>query len=104
LESPHQPIVIPCDIARGTFPTECWVRVDAELDRKPLPITAFVPVVYVKDPRPGSEGRREGEVKVQIGMQNNGHSGIIFPGELLSVSNPITVDTNWLNKVKIGKP
>jgi hypothetical protein len=97
-------VALPCAVARGTFPTERWVKVDARFEKKPLPITAFVPIGYVYDPKPNTESSRKGSVDVHVSFRHNGHSGLIFPGELLSVSNPVTVDSIWLDEVSIRRP
>jgi hypothetical protein len=84
---------LPCETGQGTFPTERWIKVDAELNQKALPITAFVPLESLR--------KKEDDefVQVVVSFKNNGYSGLTFPGELLSVSNPVTVDSNWLWKV-----
>lgn len=92
-------VSLPCSVSGGAFSDERWIRVDAEHDRKPFAVTAFVPIAHVNDPQPELRSHREGSVKVRINYINNGHSSLIFPGELLSVSNPVRVDSSWLTKV-----
>ena len=67
---------------------------NAELNRKALPITAFVPRECLSE-----KNRDDVYVQVIVSFENNGYSGLTFPGELLSVSNPVTVDSAWLSKV-----
>src|ERR1700688_2727491 len=97
--NPQHHLSLPCNVSGGTFPTERWIKVDAELNRKIFPITAFVPMGYVKDPTPNSDQSREGFVRVRVSFKNNGHTALIFPGELLSVSNPVRGDSSSLTKV-----
>jgi hypothetical protein len=97
--SNSQNVSLPCNVSGGTFPTERWIKVNAELNRNTFPITAFVPMGYVTDPTPEAEQLREGFVRVRVSFKHNGHTGLIFPGELLSVSNPVQVDSSWLTKV-----
>ena len=94
---------IPCIIAPGAFPQERFVKVDAKLDNKPITITAFVPTQHVRDPAPTSNTQRNGEIIVAtIRPFEQKNVALLFPGELLSGSNPVRVDAEWFSRISNG--
>ena len=97
-------VSLPCIVAPGSFPTERWIKVNAEADKKPLIITAFVPLEYVKDSNPTSKSQRSGHVTTYLRFRKENNVALLFPGELLSSTNPVRVSADWLLKVSNGKP
>lgn len=87
-----------CFVSPGAFSFERFVKVDAQADQKDLIITAFVPDKYVEDPEPKSNKIRKGRITAIVRYIEGQYVGLLFPGELLSVSNPVRVSKTWLSK------
>lgn len=96
-------VSLPCLIAPGAFSTERFIKVDAEADNKPLPITGFVPIEFLNDPSPDSKDQRDGHVSTHLRFASDHHVALLFPGELLSATNPVRVSLDWFLKVSNGK-
>ena len=84
-----QKIWIRCDnVKRGMFPTERTVNLKIPAPGKKL-ISAFVPDDSVKD----------GKVAVLVSSSpHNGKVSILFPGEVMTTTNPVLVRTSWLER------
>ncbi len=84
-----QKIWVLCDdVKQGMFPTERTVNLKVPAPKKTL-ISAFVPDDSVK----------EGKVAVLVsGKPENGKVSILFPGEVLTTTNPVLVPTAWLER------
>jgi hypothetical protein len=74
---------IRCEVKPGMFPSERYIHVDVSGAR---PISGFVP----------QEEVQEGRVRAVISQLMNGSVALLFRGELLSVTNPVTVPADWL--------
>src|SRR2546422_8757136 len=84
-----QKIWIQCDnVKRGMFPTERTVNLKVPAPGKKL-ISAFVPDDSVKD----------GKVAALVSSRpHNGKVSIIFPGDVMTTTNPVHVPTTWLER------
>ena len=82
-----QKIWIQCyNLKRGMFPTERTANLKIPAPEKKL-ISAFVPEDSVKD----------GKAAVLISSRpHNGKVSILFPGEVMTTTNPVLVPTTWL--------
>ena len=82
-----QKIWIQCDnVKRGMFPTERTANLKIPAPEKKL-ISAFVPEDSVKD----------GKAAVLVTSRpHNGKVSILFPGEVMTTTNPVLVPTTWL--------
>lgn len=89
---------VPCLVSPGAFSSERFVKVDAQAENKGVTITAFVPDKYVEDPEPNSKTVRKGRITTIVRFTKGNDIGLLFPGELLSVSNPVRVSKAWLTK------
>lgn len=89
-----QRVWVACDVKDGMFPNERSVRfVLSDPDKKI--ISGFVPEEFVKGP----EGTESGRVAVVVtGKPENGKVSILFPGEILTSTNPVLVATSWLSQ------
>jgi len=74
---------IPCEVKDGMFPTERYVRVEVPGEKA---ITGFIPEEDVK----------EGQVRAVIAQIVKNSAALLFRGEILSATNPVTVSTKWL--------
>ncbi len=74
------------------FPSERSVRVD--LTREKI-VSGFVPKEFVR----GTISQRNGQVAVLVTAKpKNGKVSILFPGEILTSTNPVEIATSFLSR------
>ncbi len=88
-----QQLWVSCEVKDGMFPSEKSVRLELPEPNKKI-ISAFVPKEFVKGP----EGNARGHVAVFVASDpEKGRVSILFPGEILTSTNPVQVATSWLS-------
>ena len=85
---------IPCELKSGIFPTERHVKIEVSVGDRGA-ILGFIPS---EDVRPDAEPER-GRVRSVVLRAINGKVELLFRGEILSTSNPVTVPREWLESV-----
>ncbi len=75
------------------FPSEKRVRFELPAPYKKI-ISGFVPKEFVKGPEATGSGRVAAFV---MSPPENGKISILFPGEILTSTNPVLVATSWLS-------
>ncbi len=89
-----QKVWVICDVKDGMFPSEKSVRFELPDPNKKI-ISGFVPKEFVK----GTEGTGSGRVAVFVtSPPENGKISILFPGEILTSTNPVRVAASWLSQ------
>ncbi len=85
-------IWLSCEIREGMFPSERSIRVELDGPESKV-ISGFVPKEFVK----GSAVRRSGQVAVFVaGRSRRGSVPILFPGEILTSTNPVEMPMTLL--------
>ena len=85
---------IPCELKSGIFPTEHHVKIEVSVGDRGA-ILGFIPKEDVRpDPQP-----ERGLVRSVVLRAINGKVELLFRGEILSSSNPVTVPREWLESV-----
>jgi hypothetical protein len=75
------------------FPSERSIRIDLASPEKKI-ISGFVPKEFVK----GSVSHARGRVAVFVTAKpKNGKISVLFPGEILTSTNPVEITTHLLN-------
>jgi len=81
---------IPCEAKGGMFPSECYVKFDVTGEIT-ITVVGFIPREDIKE-IDGAGAR----VRAVVARASEKFSSIIFRGEILSSTNPVTVPTVWL--------
>lgn len=79
---------IPCETKEGMFPTERYINISIP-EARGHAISGFVP----------TEDVVEGRVRAVITRLVGDSAALLFRGEILSTSNPVTVPTKWLTRL-----
>ncbi len=87
-----QRIWIACDVKTGMFSSERMIRFELPAPEKKI-ISGFVSERFVK-PRSNSLPARVAAVVAS--PPEKGKVRILLPGEVLTSTNPVLVDTSWL--------
>src|SRR4029077_2335074 len=83
-----------CEVHKGMFPSERSIRVELA-SPKPRIISGFVPKEFVK----ASTSHVHGQVAVVVTAKpKNGTVSVLFPGEILTATNPIEIATSLLSR------
>lgn len=85
---------IPCELKSGIFPTEHHVKIEVPVGDLGA-ILGFIPK---EDVRPDANPEH-GRVRSVVLRPINGKVELVFRGEILSTSNPVTVPREWLESV-----
>ncbi len=89
-----QKVWVTCVVKEGMFPNERSVRFELPAPRNKI-ISGFVPKEFVQ----GFDTAGSGRVAVFVtGPSENGKVSILFPGEILTSTNPVLVDSSWLSQ------
>jgi len=83
-----------CQVHKGMFPSERNIRVELANPKRKI-ISGFIPKELVK----GSISRARGQVAVVVTAKpKNGKVSVLFPGEILTSTNPVEIATSLLSK------
>lgn len=89
-----QQVWLDCKIHQGMFPDERTIRIELAHPVKKI-ISGFVPKEFVK----GSIAHAKGQVAVTITEKpKNGKVSVLFPGEILTATNPVEIATSLLSR------
>ncbi len=83
-----------CTVHRGMFPSERSIRIELASPKRKI-ISGFVPKEFVK----GSTLHARGQVAVVVTAKpKNGTVSVLFPGEILTSTNPVEIATSLLSR------
>ncbi len=87
-----QRLWIACDVKAGMFPNERRIRFELPAPEKRI-VSGFVPERFVK---PRSNGLTARVAAVVASPPEKGKVRVLLPGEILTTTNPVLIDTSWL--------
>ncbi len=87
-----QRIWIPCDVRPGMSPNEKSIRFEFPAPERRI-VSGFAPERFVK---PKSNGLPASIVAVVASPPEHGKVRVLLPGEVLTTTNPVLIDTSWL--------
>lgn len=89
-------VKLPCTIKPGMHPGERYVEVD--IDPK---ILGFANAHFIEDPDGESCEPHEGFIVMTVAYKTEKCLGMLFPGEVFSVTNPICITEEMLEKIEV---
>jgi hypothetical protein len=84
---------IPCELKTGIFPTEQHVKIEVNIGDRET-ILGFMPKEDIRQTTPD-----RGFVRAVVMHVINSKVALLFRGEILSESNPVTVPRQWLEEI-----
>jgi hypothetical protein len=87
-----QRIWIPCDVKPGMSPNERRIRFELPAPEKRI-VSGFVPERFVN---PKSNGQLASVAAIVASPPEHGKVRVLLPGEILTSTNPVLIDTSWL--------
>lgn len=94
VRKPGSVVWIPCEVKSGIFPNENHVKIEVTTGET-ITIVGFSPK---KDIEPGKTSN-QGFVRAVVLQADEQKVAVVFRGEMLSHSNPVTLPSEWLQEV-----